>query len=454
MSKASAAAMDYQQQPDNRKLGHIPGTKGIPVLGVLLPFKRDAFGFARKQYDKFGPISRINMGPLPGVMALGPDMAQALLLDSDKNFSSAMGYDYALRTFFGDNLLCRDFDDHRFQRRIMQTSFKNAAMKSYVDTMNPILEKGMAQWDFSGDFRFYTNIKELLLKMACKIFYGVEEDGEGAHLLSEAFIDITIGQEGVIRIDRPPFDYHRGKNGQRFMTDYIKRLIPERREGDGQDMLSHMCKETKPDGSYFSDDEIVDHASFLLFAAHDTTTSTLTHLMYYLAKLPEWQERLREEGKALGVDALSYEDLERVEWLDHAFHESQRLHPSVNLMMRRSVRDCELAGHHIPAHTQIFQVPIFTNRMEEYWTRPHEFEPDRFVGDRMEQKGHPFCYMPFGGGAHKCIGMHFASMQSKLFVHQFLQKFDFRLPEGHKAEFDYVPLPKLKDKLPLLVTRR
>lgn len=451
MSQSNIATEDYSQRGHNWNLKHISGDAGLPIVGVLAEFKRDAFAFADKRWQAYGPISRINMGPLPGVLALGPDMAQALLLDSDRNFSTKMGYDYALRTFFGDNLLCRDFDDHKFQRRIMQTSFKTPAMKSYVDTMNPILEKGMARWDFDGDFRFYPAIKELLLKLTCRIFYGVNEDSDGARELSQAFIDITIGQEGLIRWDIPGLKFHTGKKGQRHLRDYITRLIPERREGDGSDMLTHMCKETKPDGSYFSDQEIVDHASFLLFAAHDTTTSTLTHLMYYLAKIPEWQQRLRQEALSLNKPQLEYEDLSAVPQMDNAFHESQRLHPSVNVLVRRSIRDCELAGHHIPADTMIFQIPIFTNRMADYWSDPHGFDPDRFTEQRAEQKGHPFCYMPFGGGAHKCIGMHFAAMQSKLFMHQFLQKFSFSLPAGHVAEFDYVPLPKLKDELPLIV---
>ena len=60
------------------------------------------------------------------------------------------------------------------------------------------------------------------------------------------------------------------------------------------------------------DQEIVDHASFLLFAAHDTTTSTLNHLMYYLAKHQDWQQRLRDEGAAQHKDYLDYEDLGNV----------------------------------------------------------------------------------------------------------------------------------------------
>jgi cytochrome P450 len=450
----NTASPDYTQAPNNKKLGHIPGEKGWPVVGCLPRLRTDPFGLAKHHWDKYGPVSRINMGPQPGVMALGPDMAQTLLLDSERNFSTRMGYDYALRTFYGDNLLCLDFDEHKFQRRIMQTSFKTPAMRSYVDTMNPILDKGMEQWVFDKKFRFYDNIKELLLRMTCKVFYGVEAEDEGSAELAQAFIDILDAQMGIVRLDMPGTKFHVGKNGQRFLRKYITRLIPLRREGNGTDMLSHMCKETKPDGSFFTDEEIVDHASFLLFAAHDTTTSTLTHMMYYLAIQPEWQERLRVEGERIGKDYLEYEDLAAVTELDACFQEAQRLHPSVSVMARRSIRDCELGGHHIPAHTLIFQYPIFTNRMEQYWSKPHSFDPERFFPERNEHKGHAFCHMPFGGGAHKCIGMHFGAMQAKLFTHQFLRKFEFSLPGGYQAGFTYLPMPKEKNGLPLVVKPR
>ena len=458
MSNSSTAASDhrpdYTRQANNTKLKHIPGRPGWPIIGVLPELRNDVFNLAATRWEEFGPISRVNFGPLPGVLALGPDMAQTLLLDGDRNFSTRMGYDYALRTFYGDNLLCLDFDEHKFQRRIMQTSFKTPSMRSYVEIMNPILERGMDNWVFDKDFRFYDSIKELLLRMTCKVFYGVEEGDEGSAELAQAFIDILNAQEGIIRWDVPGFKYHTGKNGQRFLREYITKLIPIRRNGDGKDMLSHMCKETKPDGSYFSDEEIVDHASFLLFAAHDTTTSTLNHLMYYLAKHPEWQQRLRDEGASLNKHYLDYEDLGTVVELDAAFNEAQRLNPSVTVLVRRSIRECELGGHRIPANTMIFQLPMFTNRMNDYWSDPHSFDPERFFPERAEQKGHPFCFMPFGGGAHKCIGMHFAAMQSKLFMHQFLRKYDFRLPDNYQVAFTYIPMPKIKDGLPLVVSKR
>jgi hypothetical protein len=107
---------------------------------------------------------------------------------------------------------------------------------------------------------------------------------------------------------------------------YLSSLLPAARQEERQDMLAYMAKETRPDGELFSDRELVDHANFLLFAAHDTTTSTLTHMMYYLARYPEWQQRIREEGRAVNpAGPLTYEDLPALPLLEAAFFESQRL---------------------------------------------------------------------------------------------------------------------------------
>lgn len=226
------------------------------------------------------------------------------------------------------------------------------------------------------------------------------------------------------------------------------------RHRPGSDMLSYMCLETKPGGRLFSDQEIIDHAGFLLFAAHDSTTSTLNHLVYYLAKYAEWQETIRREGAGFGRPFLYYLELDQLVQLKNVFLESQRLHPSVTLMMRHTIRDIELGGHLVPANTNIFLMPMFSHRFERYWRDPDRFDPGRFSAERAERRAHPFCFMPFGGGAHKCIGMHFAAMQAKLFVHQFLRRYQVSLPPGHVARFQTIPLPKLADDLPLVLASR
>ena len=50
------------------------------------------------------------------------------------------------------------------------------------------------------------------------------------------------------------------------------------------------------DGERFSDEDVVNHMIFVLMAAHDTSTATLSMMAYFLAKHPDWQHRLREEA--------------------------------------------------------------------------------------------------------------------------------------------------------------
>jgi cytochrome P450 len=57
--------------------------------------------------------------------------------------------------------------------------------------------------------------------------------------------------------------------------------------------------------------------------------------------------------------------------------------------------------------------------------------------------------MPFGGGAHKCIGMHFAAMVAKCFMHQFLQNYEYATPKDYNPKMDFMPLPKPHDGIPL-----
>ena len=136
-----------------------------------------------------------------------------------------------------------------------------------------------------------------------------------------------------------------------------------------------------------------------------------------------------------------------------AAKEALRLHPSVMMMQRRTINECELGGYRIPANTILFMTPQHTHRMEEYWDNPLKFDLDRWLEPRNEHKRHTFSFVGFGGGAHKCIGMHFALMQVKNFLHQFLRRYEFRLADGYSDSMQTVPLPKPADDLPIVLKR-
>ncbi|WP_372765168.1 cytochrome P450 [Litorivivens sp.] len=447
------AVANYKLAKDNHQLSHIPGSFGWPVIGHTISLVKDLYGTVDKQYKEFGPVSKFGLAGFKGVLLCGPDLYQQIYLDKEKNFSAEMGYMGSLGRFYKGALLLRDHEEHRFQRRMMQTAFKNDAMKGYIDTMGPMLNEAVESWDGQKDFHFFPAIKQALLDVAATIFVGLGKDDERADKLNTAFTDVANGLMGLITKEIPGTAYAKGKKGERYLHEFFGALIDERRKNDGIDTFSYFAKEKNEDGEYFSDQDIVAHMSFLLFAAHDTTTSALSHLLYHLGQNPEMQQRLREEAQAIGKDYLEYEDLDRMPLADAAVREALRLHPSVMMMQRRTINDCEIGGYHIPANTILFIAPQYVHRMPEYWDEPEKFDPDRWLEPRNEHKRHSFSFVGFGGGAHKCIGMHFALMQTKNFLHQFLTRYEFSLPANFGTEMQTVPLPKPADDLPMVLKR-
>ena len=84
----SVAELDnYKQAADNRDLKHIPGSFGLPVIGHFFEMVTDLYGTIDRQYCRYGPVSRLGVAYLKGVLLIGPDLYGEVYLDKDKNFS-------------------------------------------------------------------------------------------------------------------------------------------------------------------------------------------------------------------------------------------------------------------------------------------------------------------------------------------------------------------------------
>ncbi|MCZ6465055.1 MAG: cytochrome P450, partial [Proteobacteria bacterium] len=197
------------------------------------------------------------------------------------------------------------------------------------------------------------------------------------------------------------------------------------------------------------DQEIIDHMIFLMMAAHDTTTSTLTSITYELAKHPEWQERVREESRALGQPAISFEDVERLEGLTWVMRETLRRYPPLPVIPRIATEDFSFGGFRIPAKSMVIVSPIHTHRMDEWWDEPGRFDPERFSPARAEHERHTHSWIPFGGGPHHCIGLRFAEVQVMAVVHQMVQRYRWSVPDGYEMPVQQAPISKPRDELPI-----
>ncbi len=431
-------------------LSAFPGRDGWPIVGDGLIFFRDTLGYMQRMHHQYGPVFRSKMGPLQSLNLIGPEAQKLVLLDSNNNFSTEKGYATSLGEFFPKNLLLRDFSDHRKHRRIMQTAFKNQMLESYMPLLHNIIGEHVRQWATRGEINFFQAIKSALLEVGSEIFLGLKL-GEEAQRVNQAFIDLALGSSTPLRYNIPGTQYARALKAHGYLHDFLRKQIADKRTGQDTDMFSLFCRETQDDGQYFSDDDIVHHISFLLFAAHDTTTSTLLNLLYEITRNPDWQERCRSELQQLQSQHLSYSQLGELELSTYCFKETLRLYPPVIGMARRSIREFQYGDFVIPANAMISTSTLLTHRLPELYTQPDRFDPERFAPGREEHKSHAFAWFPFGGGAHKCIGLHFAEMLTKVSLYEMLRCYRFEAL-NHDSKYAYIPFPKPRDGLPVKLT--
>jgi cytochrome P450 len=446
------SAYDRKSTPASA-LTHIPGDDGWPIVGHTLVLLTDPKGFVERRARRYGNVYRSRAFGQTNVSLLGPEGNELVLLDSQKLFSSALGWDVILGRLFPRGLMLLDFDEHRLHRRALSVAFKSGPMQSYLSELNAGIAKGLSEWPHGREFKFYPAIKQLTLDLAATSFLG-EELGPELEAVKRAFIAMVAASIAVIRAPLPGTQMRRGVRGRALIVDYFNRQIPLRRQRGGDDLFSQLCRATWDDGSLLSNADIVDHMSFLMMAAHDTLTSSLTSFVYRLAANPGWQDKVREELRGLSLapnEPLPFARLDDLVLTEMAFKEAMRLAPPVPSLPRRAVRDFEFKGFHIPGGTGVNVNPLYTHHMSQLWPEPERYDPMRFDIEASRAR-HKFAFVPFGGGAHMCLGLNFAHMQAKCFTWHFLNKFQASVAGDYRPDWKMWPIPYPRDGLSVTLT--
>ena len=434
-------------------IAHLPGHRGAPLLGHTLQFLGDPLAFARRHSAAYGPVARGNFLFLPRVMCFSADINEQVLLNRDEAFSSERGWSPVLEKLFPRGLMLRDGADHRQHRRLMQPAFRSEALAGYLDLMNPLIASRLDQWQGQPDFHFYPAIKQLTLDMAAQIFLGLVLDAE-VSAVNRDFSDLVEASGAVLRMRYLGPSWTCGLSARRRLAQRLAGLIATRRHRPAADLFSQLCLAEDEQGQRYADTEIVDHLIFLMMAAHDTTTSALTTIVYALTQHPVWQQRLAEQALDRSDERPDFEALKGHEETLWVLREALRLYPPLTIMLRETLKPVQLAGHPIPAGTSVALFPVYTQRDPHWWTDPDGFDPARFSPARQEHRRHPFAWAPFGGGVHMCLGLHFAEMQVKAVIHQLLRRFSFAVAPDYEMPYRLAPIAHPLDGLPLKLASR
>jgi cytochrome P450 len=430
-----------------RQLAHLPHCGHRPILADLR-FLRDSLAFARDVHARCGPVSHGVLFARAQVLLMSAEANEAVLADREGAYCARGGWEPLLGRLFPGGLIMRDGDDHRRHRRWMLPALRREALARHIARMVPAIEAAADRWAAGPHLDVHAAIRELTLGIALETFLGVAP-GSSARAIGADYEALVDASAAVLRLPLPGTRHARGRAARGRLEHFLHRLATERVRAPGQDLFSQLCVAAAQGGDAPTRAELVDHMVFLLMAAHDTTTSALVTTVASLAVEPQWQDRLADEiaqvaatasaasGDGEVAEVLRLDRLERCGW---ALREALRLYPPIPTLARSAAREVTLHGHRIPAGAPVTLFPLLVQRDPRWWTDPDRFDPLRFSPERAEHRRHPGIWTPFGGGAHMCLGMNFAELQSRAVLRALLRRVRWSCGPHDRYDHAFAPI--------------
>jgi cytochrome P450 len=194
------------------------------------------------------------------------------------------------------------------------------------------------------------------------------------------------------------------------------------------DLLDGLLGATYADGSRMTDAQVRDEILTLTSTGYETLGEALTWTWYRFALHPEEEERLLDGLANASGDEFPSAAAERAE---RVLAEVMRLHPPTWIFARVPVEADELpVGGRVGPGDTLLLCQYVLHRHPAAFPDPERFDPDRFADARPSRSA----YLPFGDGAHKCIGEHLARLEGVRVLLRVLRRFKFRVDAPERVE--------------------
>jgi cytochrome P450 len=412
-------------------------------------------------YERYGPVFTMRIFHSNSVFMIGPEANHYMLVSHPQNFSWREGHMGDLIPLLGDGLLTIDGDFHRRSRRIMLPAFHHQAIAAALSTMAEEIDRSLERWHDGARIDVYYWARRLALRIAMRALFGIDPDAARTRTDAARKFEQGLGfwaRDYLLQVARGPrTPFEQMQQARRELDEVIfEQIETRRRSGErGQDLLSLLLDASDEDGEQLTDQQIRDEVMTLLFAGHDTTTSTVAFMFYELARHPQTAEALRnEQDRVLGDGPPDSATLMSGELalLEMVLDEILRMYPPAWIGARKAVRTYEFAGQAVPAGAYVNYSSWVSHHLPEVFEEPEKFRPERFTPVRKAAlpKG---AYVPFGGGSRICIGMRFGQLEVKAIASALLARYEFALPEGYKLRIRQMPTIGPRAGLPLIVRR-
>jgi cytochrome P450 len=432
-----------------------PGAK-LPSIARTERMRRDPLGVLLPAYEEHGPIFAIRIFHAIHVFMLGPEANRFMLVTDRQKFRWRDGSLGDLIPLIGDGLLTTDGDYHDRAREIMVPVFHRERIAAAASVMSDEAERALAGWRTGDRIDLYDWTRHVAMRVAMRALFGLDPDQGRVDLAATFERGLSFYErEYFLQVVRGPGSpFARLRRVRRTLDQIILGEIARRRRAGeaGEDILGLLIEAEDGEGMRFTDEQVRDQVLTLLFAGHDTTTSTVSFLFYELARHPGWAERLAAERDGVVGDGSpdAAQQFGELPQLGLAVDETLRLYPPAWIGPRRAAEDFEFGGYRVPAGLPVNYSSWASHRLPDVFADPHSFRPERFAREERAKlpKG---AYVPFGGGPRICIGMRFGELEIRAIAAAILRGFRLDLEPDWQMRIRQMPTLSPRGGLPMRV---
>jgi len=403
---------------DRQTARTLPPGPRLPTLVQSMLFASHRKTFFPRMRAKYGDVFTIRLVPSSRVCVVlsRPDHIREVFGSPPAVVHAGEG-NTALEPVMGSSsLLLLDDDDHVRMRKQLMPAFSGQALRGYADMVHELAVAEVATWPVGTPFAVHQRMRNLTLEIILQVIFGVT-DADRLNTL-RPLMDKIVSVSPVIMLGGfypallriPP--WRSFLRAQRQVDDILYDEIARRRGNlaGRNDVLTRLLA-----AGEWTDVELRDQLVTLLLAGHETTATALAWAFHELARNPD--------QLAFGQHAADHNaDGE----LEAIVKESLRLRPVVYQVGRRLTETTDLAGYRLPRGTTIMAAIGLVHGDREHFPAPEEFRPQRFLS---EDPPAPGTWMPFGGGARRCIGAGFSLMEGTEILRATLSAYTLQAPD-------------------------
>lgn len=311
-------------------------------------------------------------------------------------------------------VLSIDGAEHRSERKRMMPAFHGDRIARLGTSMEELVAEEVATWPVGRAFPLVPAMQRLALRVILRAVLGVEDPDRAAELAPALRRMVEYSNVELLMLIWPKLI--RYGPWRRVIADldraddlliaeiHRRRADPDRQQRP--DVLS-MLLDGEPD------DELVRvELVTLLAGGQDTSAMAVSWMFERLLRHPQALARVRE-----GLDTS--DDPYRTA----VINETMRVRPIVYNVGRRTSAPVELGGHLVPAGTFVWASLAAIHRDKRIWGEDaHEFRPERWSEPDVPRRA----FLPWGGGAHRCLGAVLAYLEMEVILRTVLRHVELR----------------------------